>query len=187
LDAAPQDTHDSSDSPEHKGRAALYSAVEEGNVEVLRTLLEKGGLDVNWGHNKKTALDIASSKANLELARMLIGNGADVSCRTSSGWSPLHGVSRNGHLDVARSLLNHGASVNLNAKMQYQWKPLHSSQQGHFKVKQLLPERGADPHAQNDKHQTAAQLSIQGLARLVRGILFGKARAAGGIANSKGS
>ena len=46
------------------------------NVKVLWSLLEKGRLDVNWGHNN--VLDIGSSKANLKFMWMLIGNSAGV-------------------------------------------------------------------------------------------------------------
>jgi len=42
LDAVSRDTHDSSERPEPKGRNAFCSVIEEGNVEIVRSLLERG-------------------------------------------------------------------------------------------------------------------------------------------------
>ena len=142
-----------------KQKASLHSAAEEGNIDVVRSLLEQG-IEIN-GRNasNQTPLDRAASKGNLDVVRFLVKRGAEVDSCDKKGWTPLHQAARFGHLEVSRLLVDHGANVN--ARMQIHWTPIHlSSSNGHFEVVKLLLEHGADVHALNGDGQTPYQASL---------------------------
>jgi ankyrin repeat protein len=144
---------------ENEGKASLHAAAEEGNIDIVRSLLEQG-MDIN-GRNAKhqTPLDRAAHKGNVDVVRLLIERGAEVDSRDDLGWTPLHKASYSGQLEVSRVLVDHGANVNARERDHY--TPIHlSAEQGHLGIVKLLLERGADIHALNSDGQTPYQSSL---------------------------
>jgi ankyrin repeat protein len=112
----------------------LHAAAEEGNIDVVKSLLE----------------------------RVAGNNGRNESDRTSFilDMTPLHKASQYGHPEVAQVLIDHGA--NLNARDQNHWTPIHySAEHVHVGLVKLLLERGADVHAMNDEGGTPYHVSLQ--------------------------
>jgi hypothetical protein len=73
--------------------------------------------------NTNDALVTAVKRNDAAAVARLIEAGADVSAKTSNGWTPLHLAACVGYTDVARQLLEAGADVN--AKDNDGWTPLH--------------------------------------------------------------
>ncbi|KAH9052614.1 ankyrin repeat-containing domain protein [Lactarius vividus] len=121
----------------------LYTASEDGQLDVVRSLLD-GGSDVDeTDSGRRTALWVASGKGRLEVAKLLIERGAYVDSRSRAGWTPLQNATYYGYLEVTRLLLDHGADVN--AQNRRRSTPLHvASSEGHLQICMLLVERGAD-------------------------------------------
>ena len=137
---------------------SLHAASGEGNLDVVRSLLDNG-VNVNErdGHHA-TPLYWASWKGEYEAAKLLIKYGADVNCREKEGWTPLHAASYDGYLEIAQLLLDHGADVN--AKQQELSTPLHiASWNGHIDIARLLLERGAHVHARDIEGRTPSRLA----------------------------
>ncbi|KAH9052612.1 ankyrin repeat-containing domain protein [Lactarius vividus] len=134
----------------------LYTASKDGQLDVIRSLLD-GGSDVNEADSShRTALWAASGKGRLEVAKLLIERGAYVDSRTTSGWTPLQNASYCGYLEVTRLLLDHGADVN--AKTRLRWTALHgASSEGHLQICMLLVERGADLDVRDSSGRTPRQ------------------------------
>ena len=88
---------------------ALIEATKLGDVDSVKSLIEKGA-DVNtendWGC---TPLHYAADSGYVDIAKLLIEHGADVNAKDSDGWTPLHYALKNGHTDVAELLKKHGA------------------------------------------------------------------------------
>ena len=124
-------------------RPPLHIAAENGQLDIVQSLLD-GGSDVNKTDNlRRTALIAASASGKLETAKLLIERGAHVNSRSINGWTPLQNASWNGHLEVTRLLLDHGADVNI--KTRRQDTALHlASEAGCFHITLLLVEHGAD-------------------------------------------
>jgi ankyrin repeat protein len=143
---------------------SLYTASQNGELDIVRSLLDRGS-DVNERNTRRqTALDAASRHGQLEVATLLIERGADMDSRDRHGWTPLIRASRYGQLEVARLLLDHGADVN--AQMRNYNTALHlASYFGKFEVVQLLLERGANVDVRNADGQTPRQ--IAGYRRIV--------------------
>ena len=88
-------------------------AAENGNLEVVRLLIEKGA-DVRAEDNyKRTPLHLASEArfCQLEVVRLLIEKGADVSAEDKYKRTPAHLAVENGHSEVIRLLIEKGADV----------------------------------------------------------------------------
>lgn len=115
------------------GRTALAVAIERGNLDQIRVLLDRGA-DRSSGlklvataksdiattffegvsdTEKNKMLWDASEDGDSEVAQLLLRNGASVgAARTSDGNTLLHMANQNGDLQMALLLLGHGAEVN---------------------------------------------------------------------------
>ncbi|KAH9056330.1 ankyrin repeat-containing domain protein [Lactarius vividus] len=134
----------------------LYTASEDGQLDVVRSLLDRGSDVDETDSGRRTALWAASWKGRFEVARLLIERGAYVDSRSRTGWTPLQNASCVGCLKVTRLLLDHGANVN--AKNRHQWTALHvASSEGHLQICMLLVERGADLNVRNSSGRTPRQ------------------------------
>jgi ankyrin repeat protein len=159
------------DDGKDEAKNSLHAAAEEGNIDALKSLLERG-VDINArGASNQTPLHVAVVEGNVDVVRLLVERGAEVESRNNFGRTPLHGSSRFGHLEVSRLLLNHGANVN--ARMEKYWTPMHlSAGNGHLEMVKLLLERGADPHAMNSEGETPYQVSLRSSYREIVDLLW---------------
>jgi len=145
--------------PDEKG-TSLHTASEEGNLEVVQWLLQRGAYANERNARHRTALLLASANGRLEVAKLLIEYEAHVNSQDKFGWTPLHAASRFGHLDVLLMLLDNGADVNAN--MQGHWTPLHfASNFGHLEIVKTLLQRGADVHLRDDQGRTPSQIALR--------------------------
>jgi ankyrin repeat protein len=146
--------------PSKDQQSSIHTASRNGQLDVVRSLLDHGSDVDERDHIGRTALIVASRDGKLQVAKLLIERGAYVNSRSNAGWTPLHHASINGHLDVVRLLLNHCAD--LNARMRSQKTALAcASSKGHLEIAKLLLERGANANGRNGfgltpKHQAIA-------------------------------
>jgi len=149
---------------------ALSEAARNGNLELVRYLIEARGADVNARTNfGKTILHEAARSSNLELVRYLIEKrGADVNARTNLGETVLHFAARNGSLELVRYLIGRGSDVN--AITNDGETVLHfAARNGSLELVRYLIERGADVNARTNSGYTVLhQAAISGNLELVR-------------------
>ena len=80
----------------------LNTAAEEGDIDIVKSLLERE-IDINARNaNDETSLYRAAGKGNVDIVRLLIERGAEVDSRDSLGWTPLHHVDHH-DMDTSRS------------------------------------------------------------------------------------
>jgi ankyrin repeat protein len=124
------------------GATPLHTAAEEGNVDIIKLLIEDGlhtGV-VDWMSN--TALHVASAKGHTQAAAVLHEKGADPGARNNQNDTPLHLAADAGHVDVARMLIEAGADMN--AKDYRNQTPLKRARdRGRNEVASLLLKHGA--------------------------------------------
>ncbi|XP_071787020.1 ankyrin repeat domain-containing protein 61-like [Asterias amurensis] len=111
-----------------KGFTVLHSAVEEGNLNFVKILLELG-CDINaWtsprtGRNRRNALQLAIIGNEIDVAKCLLSNSADANCRDQQGNTPLHHSAAHGSVDIIQLLLDYGG--NIHAKNDRLFEPFH--------------------------------------------------------------
>jgi uncharacterized protein len=91
---------------------ALINAAEQGNLQSLKTLLDKGEpVDVEdacqWTPLMKAALN-----GHILVAKTLLGAGANLNAQDKGGYTPLLLAASNNHSDVVGLLLAQGADIN---------------------------------------------------------------------------
>ena len=90
----------------------LLDAVQRGDTQAVRALLEDGADPAVARGDGVAALHLAAQQGLDEIAGLLLGAGADPGAETRiGGYTPLHMASGGGHLEVVRQLLDGGAHV----------------------------------------------------------------------------
>jgi ankyrin repeat protein len=83
----------------------LIAAAHEGDIALIKSLLEKGA-DVNTADKDgNTALMQASNNGHTKTAKLLIEKGAEVNAIDKNGWTALMVASYNSHTETAKLLL----------------------------------------------------------------------------------
>jgi ankyrin repeat protein len=96
------------------GSTPLHWAAEDGNLDVVKHLVEEKGADVKAADKYGcTPLHWAAAYGKLDVVKYLVEEkGTDVKAANNDGDTPLHRAARNGNLDVVKYLVEEkGADV----------------------------------------------------------------------------
>ncbi|ETS77149.1 hypothetical protein PFICI_11023 [Pestalotiopsis fici W106-1] len=137
-----------------KRRSALQLAVEQGDLPIIRLLLDFGA-DVNGPPARirgATALQIACIKGYIDVARLLISKGADINAAGAEccGRTALEGAAEHGRLDVVCLLLERGCLVHDSFRTQYIRAVRLAQVQAHHTVAMKLQDYGDFTDDDND-------------------------------------
>jgi ankyrin repeat protein len=137
-------------------KTTLVVAVEQGNIRIVKMLLEKGA-EVNLqGGEYGNALQTASFYGRKEIAAMLLDQGAEVNAQGGLYGNALQAASRKGYKEIVELLIENGAVVN--AQGGFHESALQAALQWDFKeVAKLLIEKGADGNVYDGRHGNALQ------------------------------
>ncbi len=137
---------------------ALADAALNGDLEQVKTLIEKEGVDINAKESEAgaTALMWASGYKELEVVQYLINKGADINAKIDNGRTALMWASMKGHLEVVKALVEGKSGLlsmfskgaDINAKTNYgETALILASMKGHLEVVKYLINKGADINA----------------------------------------
>ncbi|HET6351814.1 MAG TPA: ankyrin repeat domain-containing protein [Coriobacteriia bacterium] len=99
------------------GTPPLQTAVAQGNIDLVRTLLDNGAR-TSLCSGGLTLVFIASQEGHADIVRLLVEHGADPNARRPAEFDyfgPLHAAVRGGHGAVLDALAAAGADLNLGA------------------------------------------------------------------------
>ncbi|UCK58910.1 hypothetical protein AFCA_001744 [Aspergillus flavus] len=127
----------------------LGVASEEGNLEIVRTLLEQGA-DVTMADiDGWTPIYTASHNGHTQVVRLLIENGSNVNTSESGGWTPVNTACYQGHVETVKLLLKSGADIYTATNKGI--TPLYAAAyNGYTRIVELLLEHGADTSTANN-------------------------------------
>ncbi|HEX7081526.1 MAG TPA: ankyrin repeat domain-containing protein [Gammaproteobacteria bacterium] len=124
----------------------LIQAVESGDGQSVRALLEAGAALDEAQADGTTALHVAALRDDLEIADLLLAAGADVHAATRYGVTPLALAAANGSAPMLRRLLEAGADPNETSR-EGQTALMSAALNGRIEALDVLIAHGADVNA----------------------------------------
>ena len=149
--------------------SGLMIGAWEGNIDLMRLFISRGG-DINRTNaNGETALLLASWKGRAEAVKWLIERGARINAPDNQ-WSALHYAVFNGQTDLAKYLIDQGADVNARSTNGSSVLMM-AVYEGHEELIKPLLEKGADRTVKNDWGDGALEWAMRGnrlkIARMI--------------------
>ncbi|KAM0865935.1 hypothetical protein ACQ4PT_042945 [Festuca glaucescens] len=152
------------------GVTPMLFAAFEGNVQVMRYLLDHGGDPAMPDDKGSTPLHLAAEEGHYEAARLLLSKGVRADPIDHRG-TPLHLAAAKDHDQVVKVLLEHGADPN--RVVHHVFSPLMMAVRGKaLKCMRLLIEAGADVNAHGYSGPTPLTEAVDdGLTNFVKVLL----------------
>jgi len=128
------------DTRRHGRTNLLHRAITQANCKVVYELLKCGYRNLESKNQEgQTALHLASLMGQDQIVEKLISCGANVNCRDTEGYTPLHFACQNNLLNTVKILLTiGGANIQLR-NSSTGWVALHeASSRGHKEIVSLL-------------------------------------------------
>lgn len=102
--------HDTSDI--HRDQSILFQASFEGDLEVVKALLDKGTPHDQAENDFAFPLIMAAQNNHLKVVEALLERGADANQAMSDGTTSLYIAAQEGYVGIVKALLNEGAELN---------------------------------------------------------------------------
>mmetsp|Transcript_21898 Transcript_21898/g.28688 ORF Transcript_21898/g.28688 Transcript_21898/m.28688 type:complete len:434 (-) Transcript_21898:290-1591(-) len=96
---------------ETSGQSPLHLAVQNGNMKLVKMLVQKGANTNLLNSNQATPLHLACIVGKCEIVKFLVFNGADISIKSKYESTPLHWAAREGYLSIVQFLFQRGVSL----------------------------------------------------------------------------
>ncbi|MGI9625895.1 MAG: ankyrin repeat domain-containing protein, partial [Longimicrobiales bacterium] len=136
------------DGAQGDGMTGLHWAASNGDVEVLRILLESGAdLEAGTRLGGHTPLHIASRVGHGDIVGQLVEAGADVGARTTTGATALHFAASSDNETALSALIEGGAEVDAREPQWEQTPLMFAGALGRAAAISILLEHGADASA----------------------------------------
>lgn len=154
------------DARDHNGQTSLHYAIQSGNTEVAKYLIDNGAnLNIrdNYYHKTstqyvyyKTPLHYAIESGNIEIAKYLIDRGANPNVQDAYSKATLFSAIYSGNTEIVKYLLDHNADPNSKS-----FPLLAAIKLGHTEIVKSLVEHGADLSIKNMSAQTLLHYAIE--------------------------
>jgi ankyrin repeat protein len=155
----------------HTDMTALAYAVENGNYEIVRTLLAAGANVKTKNSSARTALMYLRGNATEELVRALLTAGSKLNAHDESGETALMNAAESTPVAVVRVLLEAGAKIGLKDD-DGKTALMYSAANQDPKVARLLIEMGADVNFKKEDGETALIIAAEdGSAEIVKALI----------------
>ena len=151
--------HEIIEARDGSGNGLLHAAVQQGDEDLVRWLLNKG-LDTTVKNNVgSTPLHLAAAAGREDLLRTLIKTSVDP--RRNTRGTPLHEAAQVGSVPCITLLLNAGADVN--ARDDYDQIPLHrAALHGHLETAEVLITAGSEVSAKDHNGMDSFLMAVMG-------------------------
>lgn len=149
------------DSRRHGRMNLLHRATKEGNYTVVSELLKCGYRSLEAkNQDGQTAVHLASRMGKDEILKKLIESGANINCRDTAGYTPLHYACQSNLPNTVRILVQIGYANVQVRNTETGWVPLHeAASRGHKEVVQVLLSLNAPLRPRTLANDTPADLA----------------------------
>jgi hypothetical protein len=135
------------------GELKLLKACQEGNIDIVKDLIEHQNFDINQKIDGSFPLEMAVIYNEIKIVEYLILKGANIKIKTGpSGFTLHHWACQSQNIDISTLLCEHG--LNIDAKGKWKRTALHQNvywendrwvKSEMFNVLKYLLAKGADP------------------------------------------
>jgi ankyrin repeat protein len=139
---------------------ALEHAVENGNLEIVHTLLIAGARVNLKSESGRTALMLLRESATDKLVRELLSAGAKVNARDESGRTALINAASSSNYAAVKELLDNGAKVDLKDE-DGKTALMCAADNDDPRIAKLLIDAGAAVNAQDKEGKTALMIAAE--------------------------
>jgi hypothetical protein len=136
---------------DENGKTLLHYASENGQIDIIKVLINVGAVIDAQDGGGRTSLFLASNADKKETVNVLLNKGADPNIKDSNGDTAMHVAAGNGDLDILKLLIEKGGEIN--SVNNFNWSVLHNAaycvanyEENWDMIKWLL-EAGADKEA----------------------------------------
>lgn len=144
----------------YDGITAMFVAVENGNIETVRMLLDFGAKINVRDEGKRTPLMRLDGDSTPELVKLLLSYGAKIKAIDKEGNNVLHHAAYFAKGEVLEILINEGA--NINAQNEEGKTPLMiAAEYENLEAVKALLDAGADVSLRDKENQTALQIALE--------------------------
>ena len=162
ISPAPQQFTQTDNEMQRKSNRSLFEAINKGDLNEVKTLLNRGAQVNPRYHFNMRPLHLAISKHDVSMTKLLLQEGANCA-KEWCGTPPIHQACKDMDYEITQLLLDAGASAtSLDATQE---QPLHTLLSGQWPdasdVIDLLISRGADIHARTHTKETALHRSCR--------------------------
>ncbi len=149
----------------------LRKAAINGDVTVLKALLQLGAAPNTKDHEGCTPLHLVGDAKAAECAKLLIAHGADINIQDADRRLPILLAAQSGQIGVIEVLVNNGQDINIPSG-QLGHTPLHAAlSYGQSACAQFLLERGANMQPKNHTHAIFCASNVECIKLLLdRGV-----------------
>ena len=143
----------------YNGLSPLHAAVQNGNVEIARFLLERGAKVNIRDFEKRTPLMMLDEDATPEMLQLLLSFGGKLKLVDKQGNNALHHAAMNGlDAELIRTFVSYGVNIN-SANKEGKTALLLAAEENESETVAALLESGADPNIRSRDGRTAADIA----------------------------
>ena len=129
----------------------LLGAIDDGNMELVKFMLDKGAKVNDATKDGWTPLMEAADEGHMDIVKLLLDKGAEVNAATRDGYTPLMVAVDEGYGEIAKLLMEKGAKVD--AKTKHGWDVfMEAIDEGHIEIVRMLIDKGADVNQVSGHH-----------------------------------
>jgi len=134
----------------------LVDAAADGNVELVRSLLDRGAdIDSRHPDSNVTALIRAAETKNSEVLKILLDRGANLDLQDSKGRTALFLATAEDYKEIVALLLEKGADHSTRDGIYGGTALMEAAANGYEEIVKLLLKKGADPNILDNDGATA--------------------------------
>lgn len=150
ITALIQSSPDSISAKNQNGDSPLHLAAENGHLEIVKFLIEKGADVLDRNNSGRVALHQAAIKGHIDVMEFLIAQGTPVDAPSLQKYTPLHYTAMWGNKETLEYLIAKGANVN-NRESNNNYTPIiHATAFNKIENVETLIKHGAEVNVLND-------------------------------------